>query len=101
MRPLIPFISYIRTELSDIASHPLRLSSFDRVKVVLYPMMTLYAFPVFSNNLLVRDTHSNSCLPSSIFSISASPFLILTGLAMTFGDSFMMVDCMSVPYVAV
>ena len=101
MRPLIPFIRAIRSELSDIESHPLRLSSFALMKVVLFLSITLYACPIFDDNLLVRDNHSDSCFPNSIFSFSSSPVLNLNGLAVILGDSFMIVDWVSVPYLAV
>ena len=101
MRPLIHLTSSIRYKLSYIASHPLRLSSFDLVKVVLFQSLTLYSCPIFADKLLVRDTHSDSCFPRRILSMSVLPVLTLTNFMITLGYSFMVVDWMSVLYLAV
>ena len=101
MRPLISFIRAIWSELSNIASNPLKIYSFNLVKYMLFLRIYLYALLMFAKSFLIRNTHSDSCFPSIILSISTSPVLNLTGLAMIFGDSFIMVDCMSVLYVAV
>ena len=101
MSPLIPFIRAIVSEFSNIASQPLGLLSFNLVNVVLCPRMTLYACPMFANIFLVRYTHSDISLPRTILSIYVLTVLTLTGIKMIFIASFIFVDCMSVPYVAV
>ena len=101
MSPLIPFIRAISFKLSDNASQHLRLLIFDLMKVVLCLRMTLYAFPMFSERFLVHFTHSNSSTTSIILIISALPVLTLTGLAMIFVASFIIVDFMYVPYVSI
>ena len=51
--------------ISDIAFHPLRISRFDLVKVVLYPRMTFYTSLIFDEILLVNCTHYNIYLTRS------------------------------------
>ena len=65
MSPLIPFIRKIISEFSDIAFHPLRISRFELVKVVLCPRMTFYTCLIFDEILLVNCTHYNIYLTRS------------------------------------
>ena len=101
MSPLIPFIREIIPEFFDINSHLLRLSRFNLVKVMLYPRMTLYSRPMFAYSFLMRCTHYDIYLPSRILSISASPVLTLNILTMIFVASLIIVDYISVQYVAI